>query len=219
MIRKLIPYQVNLTPQQQKLWYTLAFILKVIALSIPLYFVILFGISIYSLQMLDVSVSSAALKSLGYAVMNEGPKMTVGSNTPFTFYLTEDCTAWKSFLFLFALVFAVPAVSLKKRLSGLAFGIPVLWLGNQARILGVVLTERVTSAQFAMLTHDYFWRVFLVFLVLAVWLLWIKYPLESIPGRLFPRKVKVHRIPKARARYRHRAKTRRPKHITRKTKK
>ncbi|MEM5812359.1 MAG: hypothetical protein QW286_01445, partial [Candidatus Aenigmatarchaeota archaeon] len=34
----------------------------------------------------------------------------------------------------------------------------------------------------AMLTHDYLWRLFLVFLVLSVWLFWIKYPDVEIPN-------------------------------------
>jgi hypothetical protein len=69
-----------------------------------------------------------------------------------------------------------------------------------------------------MFTHDYFWRIFLVFLVLGVWVLWIKYPLESISERIFPRKMRVYRIPRARVRYRPKAKARHAKHITKKTK-
>jgi len=199
---------LNLTFQQQKLLETLVFVLKVLALSMPLYFVIFFGMSIYPLQMLDVSVSSAALRSLGYYVSNEGPMVTVSGGLPFTFYLTEDCTAWKSFLFLFALIFAVPAVSLRKRLCGLGLGIPILWLGNQARILGVVMTAQATSADFAMLTHDYFWRVFLVFLVLGVWLLWMKYLPGRLPGRTHPRPANRSRTSRRKAR----------KHLTKKTK-
>jgi len=209
---------LRLTYQQQKLWETLVFVMKLLALSLPLYFVMLFGISIYPLQMLDVSVSSSVLNSMGYYVSNQGPMVTVDGGSPFTFYLTEDCTAWKSFLFLFALVFAVPAVSMKKRLFGFGLGIPILWLGNQARIVGVVMTAEATSAQFAMFTHDYFWRIFLVFLVLGVWIFWIKYPLESISGRIFPMKIRMRTIPRARVRYRPKAKARRAKHITKKTK-
>jgi exosortase/archaeosortase family protein len=145
-------------------------------LSVPLYLIIVFSVSLYPLQALDASMSSGILRLLGYQVIQEGTHLTVGAGSPFSFYITEDCTAWKSFLFLFALIFAVPKVSLRNRLSGLGLGIPIMWLGNQARIVGVVLTEQATDVQFAMLTHDYFWRVFLVFLVLGVWLAWMKCP-------------------------------------------
>jgi len=170
------PAVLRLTRDQQRLWDTFIFLVKVIILSIPLYLIIIFSISLTPLQQLDGSVSSAILRAMGYAVQQDGTYITVGTQKPFSFYLTEDCTAWKSILFLFALIFAVPVVSLRKRLVGLGLGIPILWLGNQARILSVVLTERATNVQFAMFTHDYFWRVFLVFLVLGLWLAWMKPP-------------------------------------------
>jgi exosortase/archaeosortase family protein len=134
--------------------------------------------------------------------------MTVGSERPFSFYLNEDCTAWKSILFLFALIFAVPAISLRKRLVGLGLGIPILWLGNQARILGVVLTERATNVQFAIFTHDYFWRVFLIFLVLGLWLAWMKPP--SLNRKIYTKRIGIKSVSR---------KTISPRLITKKSKK
>jgi exosortase/archaeosortase family protein len=166
----------KLTDQQKKLFETLLFLAKVLLLSIPLYLIIIFSVSLYSLQSFDAFVSSGILRTLGYSVTQEGASISIEGAKPFTFFLTEDCTAWKSFLFLFALIFAVPKVSIRKRLSGLGLGIPALWLGNQARIVGVVLTDQATDVQFAMFTHDYFWRIFLVFLVLGVWLAWMRCP-------------------------------------------
>ncbi len=189
---KLKLFRLSLTAQQEKLWDTLVFLVKVLILSIPLYFIIIFSISLAPLQQLDAFVSSGILRAMGYTVQQEGAYVTVGTQNPFTFYLTEDCTAWKSVLFLFALIFAVPAVSLEKRLIGLGLGVPVLWMGNQARILGVVLTERVTSAQFAMFTHDYFWRVFLVFLVLGLWLAWMKPP--TLNRKIYPRRMGIKSV-------------------------
>jgi exosortase/archaeosortase family protein len=189
---KLKLFRLSLTAQQEKLWDTLIFLLKVLVLSIPLYFIIIFSIRLAPLQQLDASVSSGILRAMGFAVQQDGAYLTVGTQNPFTFYLTEDCTVWKSVLFLFALIFAVPAVSLKKRLIGLGLGVPVLWMGNQARILGVVLTERVTTAQFAMFTHDYFWRVFLVFLVLGLWLAWMKPP--TLNRKIYPRRMGIKSV-------------------------
>ena len=186
---KLKLFRSGLTARQENLWDTLIFLLKVLALSVPLYFIIIFSISLAPLQQLDGAASSAVLRALGYAVQQDGAYLTVGTQNPFTFYLTEDCTAWKSVLFLFALIFAVPAVILRKRLVGLALGIPVLWLGNLARIVGVVLTERATNVQFAMFTHDYFWRGFLVLLVLGLWLAWMKPP--NLSRKLYPKGVGI----------------------------
>src|SRR4030042_1271896 len=156
------PRGLNFTLQQQKLWGTLVFLAKILVLSLPLYFIILCSISLSPLQQLDAAVSAGILRSMGYDVEREGAYLTVGTEKAFSFYLTEDCTAWKSFLLLFALVFAMPAIALRSRIKGLAFGLPILWLGNQARIVGGVLTERATRVQFAMLPHDYGWGGFLV---------------------------------------------------------
>jgi len=195
----------KLTPQQQRLWETLFFLMKVLVLSIPLYLVIIFSVSLYPLQVLDASVSSAILRAMGYQVTQQGSMITVIGSSSFSFFLTDDCTAWKSVLFLFALIFAVPKVPLRSRLSGLGLGIPVLWLGNQVRVVGVVLTEQATNQQFAMFTHDYFWRVFLVGLVLAVWLLWLRCPYLKEASR--------HRIA-----FKPQSKRKSRRHITRKSK-
>ncbi|HJW97370.1 MAG TPA: archaeosortase/exosortase family protein [archaeon] len=203
---RLRPAGLRLTGEQQKLWGTLVFLAKILVLSLPLYFIILFSISLSPLQQLDAAVSAGILRSMGYDVEREGAYLTVGTEKAFSFYLTEDCTAWKSFLLLFALVFAMPAIALRSRIKGLAFGLPILWLGNQARIVGVVLTERATSVQFAMLTHDYAWRVFLVAFVLGVWFLWLKNPglefrirwLEGVKRRLLTQKPGIRRVTRAR---------------------
>ena len=193
-------FRMSLTARQERLLNTLIFLSKVLVLSIPVYLIIIFSVSLSPLQQLDAAASSSILMAMGNHVSQSGGYLTVGTQDAFTFYLSEDCTAWKSVLFLFALIFAVPAVSLSKRLAGLAIGSPILWLGNQARIVGVVLTERATSVQFAMFTHDYFWRTFLVALVLGLWLAWMRPPamsrrtypawtgfLSSIRLRSFPR--------------------------------
>jgi len=182
---KLKLFRTGLTARQEKLFDTLIFLLKVLVLSIPLYFIIIFSVSLAPLQQLDGAVSSSVLRVMGQTVLQNGAYLTVGTQNPFMFYLSEDCTAWKSILFLFALIFAVPAVSMGKRLIGLGLGAPVLWLGNQARIVGVVLTERATTVQFAMFTHDYFWRAFLVLLVLGLWLAWMKPP--NLSRRIYPK--------------------------------
>lgn len=121
MARRKIGKVKNLTPQQKRLWETFLFLAKVLVLSVPLYMIIIFSVSLYPLQALDASVSSGILRSLGYAVTQEGATITVGGPNPFSFFLTEDCTAWKSFLFLFALIFAVPKVPLGTGFGDLAW--------------------------------------------------------------------------------------------------
>ena len=123
---------------------------------------------------LQVSVASTtnwALTSLGWTVEQEGAFLNANG---FTFLLDQDCTGWKSMVFLFALLFATLGVSLRKRLLGLLVGIPVIWLGNLGRVLGTVFVQASWGTETALLVHDWLWQLGLIALVLLVWIAWLK---------------------------------------------
>ncbi len=165
--------------EQQKLWHTLTFLVRLIVLSIPLYLIISLGINLYPLQYAVATNSHQILKFTGFHVMQDGASLTVGSESelkqPFSFTISEDSTAWKSMLFFFALVFAVPAIHTKKRLLGLLIGIPLVWIGNLIRVWGIVMVERGYGIQAALIAHDYLWRFGLIALVLVLWVFWLKF--------------------------------------------
>lgn len=173
---KIFGYRLN--RKQQRLWHILEFIVRLIILSIPLYLIIGFGISLYPLQLAAAGQSGWIMEVMGYSVQQEGAYMTVGGGGPsqdFFFYVNEDCTGWKSMLFLFALVMAVPAIAWRRRGLGLLIGIPVIWLGNLGRVVGVVLAERSYGVETALLVHDYLWQFGLIALVLIIWAGWLFY--------------------------------------------
>jgi len=76
-------------------------------------------------------------------------------------------------LFLLALMMAVPKVSREKRLIGISFGIPLIYLGNLVRILLLVYIQQLYGLGLANLVHDYLWQAGLISLVLAMWILWL----------------------------------------------
>jgi len=161
----------KLTPEQQRLWKTLQFLLRLLALSAPLYLIIFFAADLSALQLAAAGQSAWLLRVLGWSVSQSGPLLTTGD---FTFLINQDCTGWKSVLFLFALIFAVPGIALKKRLTGLAIGFPLIWLGNLGRILGTVFVQAGWGTETALLAHDWGWQLGLVGLVLGIWLAWLK---------------------------------------------
>jgi exosortase/archaeosortase family protein len=171
--------KIRLSREQQKLWQTFVFLFRLLVLSIPLYLIISLGISLYPLQYSVATNSYWVLRFTGFQVVQEGATLTVGPESEvrqgFTFTISEDSTAWKSMLFFFALVFAVPAASGRKRLMGLLIGIPLVWVGNLARVWGIVMVERSYGIQAALIAHDYLWRVGLIALVLALWLVWLRF--------------------------------------------
>ncbi|MFH1294547.1 MAG: exosortase/archaeosortase family protein [Candidatus Aenigmatarchaeota archaeon] len=165
------------TPKDERLRQTLWFLIKLLALSVPLYLVIWLAVDLYPLQEVASSELQAALQMLGYTVQRDGAMMTVegGPPYPFTFYIVEDCTAWKSMLFLIALIVAVPKIRWQRRLVGVAIGLPLLWIGNLLRNISVVLIERGYGLEMAMIAHDWLWKAGLMAMVMAIWLAWWKW--------------------------------------------
>ena len=169
MLEKIL--RVRLNEEQERLKDTLVFFLRLLICALPLYFIILF-VDLYPFQVLVAQNSFFILEGMGFSPSLQGAQMQVGD---FSFFISKDSTGWKSMLFLGALVFAVPGVLFKKRVIGLLIGIPLLYLSNMGRVVGIVMAEQAYGFETAMLTHDYLWRFGLVALVLGVWLIWFRW--------------------------------------------
>jgi exosortase/archaeosortase family protein len=162
----------GLTRSQKKYWGLLLFLARLLMLSIPLYIVLSLPGLLLPLQSL-VAHNSAHLLSLSLPAASQGTLITIQSPNGFQFLISGDCTGWKSMLFLFALIFAVPAVPLTRRLLGLLVGIPMIYLGNLLRILAIVLIQQSWGTPAAEIFHAWFWGPGLIALVLLVWGAWL----------------------------------------------
>ncbi len=174
----------KLTKEQERLWRTLQFIIRFTVFSIPLYLIIWLNIGMMPLQFLVADHAFWAIDAYGYSVSMDGLLMSVGQDSPFMFLIGEDCTGWKSMLAFVALVIATLGVSLRKRALGIAVGIPLIYLGNLARILLVVMAEAAYGYDAALFIHDWLWQAGLIALVLVLWLGWLRY--DSIRSMMKP---------------------------------
>jgi exosortase/archaeosortase family protein len=163
----------GLNPRQERLWRALVFLARLLALSLPLYLVIWLGIDLYPLQLAAASQSGWLLQATGYRVVQDGTGLLV--NDSFEFFIIPDCTGWKSMLFLFALVLSVPGPGLRRRMWGLALGLPLVWLGNLTRIWCVVLVQGVWGTETAMFMHNIPLQAGMAALVLGIWIAWLKW--------------------------------------------
>jgi exosortase/archaeosortase family protein len=173
----------KLNPAQKRMWNITVFLLRVIVFSVPLYLLISFSSALFPLQVVVASQVAWILQAMGFTVTQVYTGVTVysgASDSGFLFLIDPDCTAWKSMLFAFALIFAVPRVKYRKRLYGLVFAIPVIWLVNLFRIVGSVLIEQSHGLQTALFVHDVMWQFGLIALVLVVWGIWLKW---SVPRK------------------------------------
>ena len=192
-MRTMLPsWTSRMSPRQQGMWRGLQFLVRLIILSLPLYLVIWLGVNLYPLQVAAASHSAWVLQATGNNVIQQGTGLMV--NSSFEFFIIPDCTGWKSMLFLFALILAVPGVALTKRLAGLAVGLPLVWLGNLGRIVGVVGSQALWGTDAAMLIHDTAFQLGLVAMVLGLWLCWLRWEsITSALGSLVLRKVRLRR--------------------------
>ena len=170
----------RLSPQQERMCKALQFLMRLIVLSSPLYLVMWLGVDLYTLQLAAASQSSWLLHASGYQVAQQGTGLLV--NSSFEFFIIPDCTGWKSMVFLFALIFAVPKVAISRRMWGLVMGLPLIWAVNLARIYGVVLAQGVWGTETAMLIHDTVFQLGLIAIVIGIWIAWLRWP-ESMSFR------------------------------------
>lgn len=156
--------------KRDKRYPLLVFLGRLLALAIPLYLIMWFG-DLYFFQDITAMHSEFVINAMGMNVTRNGPEMRAGD---FRFFISKDSTAWKTMLFLFALIIAVPKIPWRKRLMGIIIGLPLLYIGNLGRIVSIVLAEKNYGIDVAMVVHDWGWRVGLVAMVLIVWVIWLK---------------------------------------------
>jgi len=174
LLKKAVKRKLN--RKEKRLISTLTFLIRLLILAMPLYVILIYNISLLPIQRAVSVQVEDILKTMGYNIERENVTIQVNkiSGSRFTFIISEDCTGWKSMLFLFALIFAIPNVAFIKRLYGLLFGLPMVWLGNLLRIVIVVFVEGIFGYSAAMIIHDYLWQAGLIALVLSLWLIWMK---------------------------------------------
>ena len=179
--------RARLTSRQARMLRILEFLVRVTALSLPLYLVIWLSVDLYPLQLAVASQSAWLLQAMGHHVVQEGTGLAV--NEGFEFFIIPDCTGWKSMLFLFALMFAVPGISIRKRVVGLIFGLPAIWIGNLGRVTGVVAAQGAWGTDAALAVHDWLFQAGLVALVLVVWVVWLLWAKDrfTFPGAFLHR--------------------------------
>ncbi len=165
-----------LTKSQKRLWELEKFLLKVIALVIPVYLIIIFGVSLGPVQLEVARESGWILGAMGFNATLYGAAivMEFAGKAPFFFTISADCTGWKAMLFFAALLLAVPRRAWRARIAGLAAGVAAIWLVNLFRVAAVVSTYSSYGLDAAMLVHDHIWQIGMGLAALLLWAAWLK---------------------------------------------
>lgn len=145
-------------------------------------FAVLLGIEVVVYPMITkryffvVEAMTRLTAQLEYLVLSAfTDKVTLDGNLVhmdgFAVRIIEECTGVFEVIIFVAAVLAFPT-TWAKRLTGLAMGIPLLYVFNVVRILVLILVGRYQPGVFEFM-HVYFWQATLILMITSVWLLWI----------------------------------------------
>lgn len=152
----------------------IVFIIKLNIFLIPLYLLSNLKINIYPLQNFIASSVLSLLKIMGIsATMKDLVIIVHSQNYGFAGFIDFDCTGWKSILAFTALIFATPN-SGRKKLIGLSF-LPLVFFINILRIAIVFFIVATYDAEYFFIIHSIGWSFGMIFIVLALWILWMKF--------------------------------------------
>lgn len=169
-------YSKELSDEQKKYGFILDFIIRFIILALPFYYIRSCN---YDFEFFRIFVT----KHTYYLAKLLGTSVELVSDTSI-FITTQpknvqidiiaDCVGWKSALAFCALVCALPAVSVKKRLKGILAGLPIIYIANIIRLslLAKIVSSYGTDA--FDIWHTFFFREGLVVLIFLLWVFWVE---------------------------------------------
>lgn len=151
----------------------LMFLIRFNIFAIPLYFILLTGMMSEPLMQLTTQLAFVLLRATGIsASLNDNIISVSVSNGSFGAYVSWDSTGWKSMLALAALIFAT-SFSLRKKLFGLLL-LPVVYCINILRIWFMFFIVTIDASYFE-LAHLTIWSWGLIFTILLLWIVWMKF--------------------------------------------
>ena len=110
------------------------------------------------------------LNALGYSVSVAG---TIVAGSGVSFQIVLECTALSA-VALFACFVSFYRTRGRKKLMGLAIGIPVLYLGNLVRLVSIFVVTEHDPTDFEFV-HVYMGQVFTIILVVLSCMAWVKW--------------------------------------------
>lgn len=151
----------------------LRFLVKFILFAIPLYIVLILGVTSPWFQNLVADVSYFFISSTGIEITRSGNFFTIPiEGGSWGAFINWDCTGWKSMLALFALIMATD-FSGRKKAKGLLIFIPALFVVNIGRIVFMFHIAATDLSLFAT-AHAIVWSWGMIAALLIFWVVWMR---------------------------------------------
>lgn len=180
LLKKYRKWKQPLGTRNKKLLKILLFLIKFGLASLPLYVIYFSNINFRLLENSEVFFTSLLLEATGIDFhIVEAVSPDTGFVIPVfrigdTFLgVDRPCTGYRSYFALLGLMFATPDVSLRRKFKGALFGGIAIYFINILRlwVTGIIANYNPQSLSWV---DKILWGWGLLFIVLVLWLIWIK---------------------------------------------
>jgi archaeosortase B (VPXXXP-CTERM-specific) len=156
--------------KKEKIRPEIKFVLVFLILISAFYILYYYTLDYFTFLKTDIAnILAFTLSLLGIRAIVQGEDVLLGG---FSLRIVEECTAVFASLIYISCVLAYPA-SLKSKLMGIGFGIPVIQVINLARLVVLSLTGLYYPEAFEFV-HTYVWQSIFIIFVIGVWLFWLE---------------------------------------------
>ncbi len=172
--KKYTKFKRNLSPFQRKLLDILFFVYSFLLLGFIFQLVLRSGLQLYWLK-LAVANSVSFLFNLAGIESATRETFIIIQNTGWKVEIIRDCTGWKSFFALFALILITPKKSLREKSLGILVAIPFVFVITVLRVFTSMLYGLELGIEKFQYFHDILWQFALIIVLLGYWYAWLKY--------------------------------------------
>ena len=170
---------------QRKLRGALVFLTRLLALAVPFHIMIGYA-DLSLLQQMTARSVHALLSVFEVGVSLNGAVLRFDG---FDVLVSRDSTGWKSAFFLTALIVATRARQ-KEKVIGVFLLVPAIYAINVMRV-AVTAYSAFYGVEVFNALHDYLWQAGMVFVVLALWIMWLKEKSKMLANPLNTRKPRL----------------------------
>ncbi len=153
----------------RKLRETSIFLVKLLLAGAVFRAVIFLNPDTYLIQSYLAEITKQTVNFMGLGIERDGIFLLGDGKS---FVVDQDCLGWKSMSVFTALIFA-SANNFLKHWKTLLTGLLILSLANLLRVVSTVYLSYIGVISFDLI-HNFLWQWGLSFIVLAVWVYWLK---------------------------------------------
>lgn len=118
------------------------------------------------------------LSVIGINAMVSGNNVIIWNSHPLTLLITSECSGIFTLMVFLSLVLATPKLGLRKKVSVLSYGIPIIYLANIVRISLAAVFGLNFGEEALFVIHTIIGTLLLLAIVALLWLDWMYFSIH-----------------------------------------